>query len=110
MTRVAAVGEIADGTSKHVEVDGEELAIVNAGGVYYAIGDVCSHEYFLLSGGEVDVDNLTIECPKHGSAFSLETGAALTLPAIMPVRTYGVRVVGEDILVEPLNQPREATG
>ena len=110
MIRVASVGDIPAGDSMHVEVDGEEIAIVNAGGHLYAVSDVCSHEYFHLSGGEVDEDALTIECPKHGSLFSLETGAAMTLPAIMPVKTYGVRVVGDDVMVELLNEPQEATG
>jgi 3-phenylpropionate/trans-cinnamate dioxygenase ferredoxin subunit len=108
--RVASVDEIPDGTAVHIEVDGEEIAIVNAGGTWYAINDVCSHEYFHLSGGEVDCDNLTIECPKHGSLFSLETGEAVTLPAILPVKTYGVRVMGQDVMLELLNVPQEATG
>ena len=82
--------------------------MVNAGGVLYAVGDVCSHEYFHLSDGEVDVDELTIECPKHGSTFSLETGAPRSLPAILPVRTYGVRLQGDDVMVEVLEPAPEA--
>ena len=109
MIRVAAVGEIPPGESMHVDVEGEEVCVVNAGGHFYATSDVCSHEYFHLSGGEVDQDSLTIECPKHGSLFSLETGAALTLPAIMPVKTYGVRVVGDDVMLEEIGALREAT-
>ena len=110
MVRVASIEEIPDGASKHVEVDGEEIAVVNAGGILYAVSDICSHEYFHLSDGEVDVDELTIECPKHGSTFSLTTGAPQSLPAVLPVRTYGVRLQGGDVMVEVLDSAAEATG
>lgn len=103
MTRVAAVGDIPDGEARRFLVDGEEVAIVNAGGHYYAVGDICSHEHFHLSDGEVDLEALTLECPKHGSAFDLATGEPQSLPAILPVPVYGVRVVGQDIEVEVLS-------
>src|SRR3981081_3719085 len=100
LVRVASKDEIPEGAAKHVEVDGEEIAVVNAGGHFYAVSDVCSHEYYHLSEGEVESDELTIECPKHGSSFSLLTGEPRSLPAVLPVKFYGVRVVGDDVLVE----------
>jgi 3-phenylpropionate/trans-cinnamate dioxygenase ferredoxin subunit len=108
MIRVASVGEIPVGGVKHVEIDGEEVAVINAGDHFYAISDVCSHEYALLSEGEVDVERGTIECPKHGSLFDYTTGRPVTLPAVLPVKTYGVRVQGDDVLVEVIER-REAT-
>ena len=102
MIRVADISEIPLGEARHFDVDGEEVAIVNAGAYLYAVSDVCSHEYFHLSDGEVDLDRTTIECPKHGSAFDLESGRPLSLPAVLPVRTYGVKLVGEDVMVDVL--------
>jgi 3-phenylpropionate/trans-cinnamate dioxygenase ferredoxin subunit len=107
LVRVASKDEIPEGTAKHVEVDGEEIAVVNAGGHFYAVSDVCSHEYYHLSEGEVEPDELTIECPKHGSSFSLLTGEPRSLPAVLPVKVYGVRVVGDDVLVEALEPAAE---
>jgi 3-phenylpropionate/trans-cinnamate dioxygenase ferredoxin component len=98
--RVASVADIPEGTAKRIEVEGEEIAVVHARGYFYAVSDICSHEYFHLSEGEVDVDELSIECPKHGSTFSLETGEPRSLPAVLPVRIYGVRVDGDDVIVE----------
>ena len=106
--RVASIGEVPEGTAKRVEFDGEEIAVVNAGGYFYAVNDICSHEYFHLSEGEVDVEQLTIECPKHGSTFSLTTGAPLSLPAVLPVKTYGVRLQGDDIMLELIEPAAEA--
>ena len=102
MTRVASVADIPEGEARRFTLEGIEVAVVNAGGYFYAINDICSHEHFHLSDGEVDPETLTLECPKHGSAFSLESGRPLSLPALMPVPTYGVRVEGDDVLVEML--------
>ena len=42
--------------------------------------------------GEVDVEERTVECWRHGSQFSLETGEPLSLPATKPTPTYEVVV------------------
>ena len=113
LVRVASKDEIPEGTAKRVELDGEEIAVVNAGGHFYAVNDICSHEYYHLSEGEVDVEELNIECPKHGSTFSLLTGEPRSLPAVLPVKVYGVRVVGDDVMVEVMEraaEPRSAVG
>ena len=38
-------------------------------------------------------DSHEIECWKHGSVFSLETGAPATFPATQPVPVFDARVV-----------------
>ena len=52
-----------------------------------------------LSEGEVDPDERTIECWKHGSQFVLATGEPLSLPATRPVPVYDVRVDDGQIVV-----------
>ena len=61
---------------------------------FYAIGDVCSHEDYSLSEGEVVPEACEIECWKHGSMFDLVTGEPRSLPATRPVPVYVVRVEG----------------
>jgi nitrite reductase/ring-hydroxylating ferredoxin subunit len=41
-----------------------------------------------------------VECPWHGSRFDLASGAALTLPAVRPVKAYPVREVDGALEVE----------
>jgi len=41
-----------------------------------------------------------LECVKHGSAFSLETGCPNTLPATQPVAVYRVTVKGDEVFIE----------
>ena len=98
--RVCAVGDVAPGTARRVEVSGHRIAIVRIGDDFYAIGDRCSHADYSLSEGEVDTFERTIECPQHSSTFSLESGAPQTLPATLPVPVYRVRVDGDDVMVE----------
>ena len=97
--RVCSVNDVKPGAAKRVDTDGHRLAIVRIGDDWYVLGDECSHEDYSLSEGDVWEDDREIECPKHGSTFSLETGDPQTLPATQPVPVYAVRVDGDDVLV-----------
>ncbi len=97
-TPIARVSEIPAGTTKAVQVDGVPVMLCNVDGTIYAIEDTCTHD-----GGELDqgcLDGCQIECPRHGARFDVRTGAALTLPAVIGVATYTVRVDGDDVYVE----------
>ena len=95
-----ALDDFADGAARRVDVDGHRICVVRLGDDLYAIGDTCTHADVSLSEGEVDAGERTIECWKHGSAFSLETGEPQSLPAVRPVPTYGVRVADGRVVVE----------
>ncbi len=99
-TRLCALDDLGDGEAKRFEVDGRVLAVVRIGDDVYVIGDRCSHGDYSLSEGDVESDDCTIECPKHGSLFDLRTGDALTLPAVKPVPKYEASVVDGDVVVE----------
>jgi 3-phenylpropionate/trans-cinnamate dioxygenase ferredoxin subunit len=87
---VAAVADLPPGESRTVDVDGAQVAVFNVEGAYYAIEDVCTHDGGLLTGGEVDGDQVI--CPRHGARFCIRTGKALTPPAYEDVATFPVRV------------------
>ena len=97
--RVCSVKDVDSGSAKRFDVDGLKLCVVRIGDDFYVIDDTCSHADYSLSEGDVWEDDLEIECPKHGSTFSLETGDPQTLPATTPVRVYGVKVDGDDVVV-----------
>ncbi|MEM1335798.1 MAG: non-heme iron oxygenase ferredoxin subunit [Actinomycetota bacterium] len=82
-----------------VTIDGRKIAIVRIDDDVYAIGDTCSHADVSLSNGFVEADDCAIECPKHGAAFDLKTGEALSLPAIRPVPSYDIAVVDGDVVL-----------
>jgi 3-phenylpropionate/trans-cinnamate dioxygenase ferredoxin subunit len=98
--RVCGTADVKPGSAARFDVGGLRLCVVHLGDTWYAIGDECSHADYSLSEGEVWEDEREIECPKHGSTFSLVTGEPQTLPATRPVPVYTVRVEGDDVLVE----------
>jgi 3-phenylpropionate/trans-cinnamate dioxygenase ferredoxin subunit len=101
LVRVCGVHDIPEGEARRFPVDGKLVAVANLGPAgYRAVDAICSHAHYFLDEGEVDVDEETIECPKHGSTFDLNTGSVRTLPATLPVGAYAVRTVGDDILIE----------
>ena len=96
---VCKVRDVKPGRSRRFDVDGHRLCVVHIGDDWYVIGDECSHEDYSLSEGDVWEDECEIECPKHGSTFSLATGDPQTLPATRPVPVYAVHVDGDDVVV-----------
>jgi len=98
--RLCGVDEIEPGTAQRFLVGKLKVCLVRIDDDFYAIGDTCTHADVSLSEGEVDVETRHIECWKHGSCFSLETGEPDTLPATRPVPVYTVRVEGGDVLLE----------
>ena len=110
MQRACSLGDL-DGTGVFgTELDNVPVAVVrDEDGGLHAINNVCSHQYVLLSEGEVD--GCTIECWLHGSRFDLRTGAPSGLPATRPVEVYPLTVDGDDVLVDvtsPLAPPQES--
>ena len=98
-TPVCALADLADGSVTKFDVGGVPVAVVRIGDDVYALADTCSHANVSLSGGEVWCDELELECPKHGSAFSLTTGQPNTLPATQPVPVYDASVVDGQVVV-----------
>lgn len=94
------VAKVSDFDSKdiiQVEVDDELVALYALDGKYFALCDICSHAEAYLSEGEVE--DGTIACPLHGAKFDIRSGKNLTLPAVVPVDKYEVKVEGKDIFV-----------
>lgn len=101
LVTVARTSDIREGEVVRVEVSGHEIAVANLGEEgFRAVGDICSHAHYFLHEGEVDVDFGTIECPKHGSTFDLDTGKPRSLPATQPVPVYNVKVEDDEVKVE----------
>ena len=97
--RLCSTSDVKPGTAARFDVDDRRLCVVNIGGDFYVVGDTCSHADYSLSEGDVWEDEREIECPKHGSTFSLETGEPQSLPATRPVPVYTARVEGDDVIV-----------
>lgn len=95
------VGRIEDfpaGQVRVVDADGERVAVANVDGQLYAFEDRCSHDDAPL--GEGELEGCQVECPRHGARFDVRTGAALCMPAVVPIATYPVQVTDGAVAVE----------
>ena len=94
---VAKLGELDVDEAMKVMVGRAEIALYNLGGEIYATDDICSHAFASLAEGFIE--NGKIECPLHGGCFDIKTGKALTPPVTDDLKTYEVKIDGEQILV-----------
>ncbi len=77
---------------------GHEIALYDLDGDICATDDICTHAYAKLSDGWLD--NGEIECPLHAGRFDVKTGKATAPPCVDDVKTYAVRIVGDEIQVK----------
>jgi len=92
---VARVSELGSGQRLLFEIDGQPIALFNVAGRYFAIADVCTHDDGPVGEGELEGTRIT--CPRHGARFDITTGKALSLPAVVDIPSYPVRLKGEEI-------------
>ena len=91
----ASPPQISSGAGVRIELPGgDEVAVFNVGGEYYAIDNFCPHKGAPLSEGLL-CDHI-IECSLHGWQFDVRTGECLTVPE--RIRTY--KVVNENGIVK----------
>jgi 3-phenylpropionate/trans-cinnamate dioxygenase ferredoxin subunit len=74
------------------------FAVCNVGDAFYCIDDVCTHDGGPLDQGELDGNE--IECPRHGARFDVTTGQVTSLPAVVPVKVYPVRIENGKIQIQ----------
>lgn len=80
--------DLAPNTARRVDIDGHRLAVVRFEDEVHVIGDRCTHADYSLAEGELDIDDRTLECFKHGSTFSIDSGEPTCLPATRAVPVY----------------------
>ncbi len=103
--KVAETQEISPGQMKTVKFGAEEVLLANVDGVFYAIGNVCTHEGGKLSKGTLQ--GTIVTCPKHKAQFDVTTGKVVSPPKILFMHpkinnepAYAVKVEGTAILLE----------
>ena len=101
LVRLCGVTEVAEGEVRRFEIDARPFAVANLGEEGFRVIDaICSHAHYFLDEGELDVEEQTIECPKHGSTFDLNSCRPRTLPATQPVEAFAVKVQDDEVLIE----------
>lgn len=88
---VCAEEELSPGERLFLTVGDHDIVLLNIDEEYYAIADVCSHDDGPLGDG--DVEGMEIICPRHGARFDIRSGKVLSLPAIVDIAAYPLRIV-----------------
>lgn len=91
------LADIAEGSLKAVEIDGEEVVVARTGGKCYAFGGICTHDGAPLVDGELDGTTLT--CPWHFTEFDIRTGAVIDGLTEEPLPVYEVQVDGDELRI-----------
>ena len=104
---VCPVEELPPGEVKIVHAGQISVGVYNLEGELYALEDRCSHDDGPLCEGEFDLEEGYAICPRHGAQIDIRTGRPLTLPAVLPVETFPVRV-GEDGIIKVDLRPKGA--
>jgi nitrite reductase/ring-hydroxylating ferredoxin subunit len=96
--RIASLADVAEGSAIPVETMGLQLAVFHMeGGGVCVTDNICTHAYALLTDGWFE--NGMIECPLHAGQFDVCTGKGQGAPIEEDLRTYPVKVEGDDILI-----------
>jgi nitrite reductase/ring-hydroxylating ferredoxin subunit len=95
----ADADSIAVGEAVRVITDkGLPVAVFNVDGEFLCTTDTCTHEASSLSDGYIEGD--TVECGFHFAKFSIRTGAVLCPPAMLPLKTFPVKVEDGSIYID----------
>lgn len=84
------VDDLRDGQSLKVDC-ATDVAVHRVAGQFFATADSCTHEEWSL-GEDGELNGHEIICCLHQASFDVRTGAALSFPATVPLRTFPVRV------------------
>jgi NAD(P)H-dependent nitrite reductase small subunit len=95
---VAEKSALATDSAIGVTVGKLDIAIYNLDGELYATDNICPHAYGYLNHGYIEDEQ--IECPLHGWRFEIKTGKGIGGDDGCDLKTFPVRVVGEDIQVD----------
>lgn len=112
---------IETGGLKAASLDDHEMLVAHVEDEYFIADGRCPHMGGHLPDGTLEGTVLT--CPRHHSQFDLRDGrvvrwtdwegAALSIGKLLrhprPLRTYAVRLEGDNILVGPEKSPPAAT-
>jgi len=91
------IGDVTQGKSKVVTIDGHFIALFNVNGSLYALDNTCLHRGGPLGEGQLEGNVIT--CPWHGWQYDVKSGRSLVNP-LAKVKSYPVRVDGDTVLVK----------
>jgi nitrite reductase/ring-hydroxylating ferredoxin subunit len=95
--RVASVSQVPEGRMLEIDLGERSVVICRSKEGWHALDNICTHAFAKMHEGRLR--GFRLICPLHGASFDCRSGAVLGAPATAPLKTYPIRVVGDDIEV-----------
>lgn len=95
--RVASLAEIPRGKTLCITEGDVEILLCHSAEGVFAVANLCTHAAARMSEGKLK--GCRILCPLHGAAFDIRDGAVLSKPAREALRSYPVKVEGDDVYI-----------
>ena len=103
---ICPVSELPPGSKRIVTIEGKSIGVFNLAGEYYALRNLCPHQFAPLCQGKVTGYCETspvgefhwarqgeiIRCPWHAWEFDIKTGRSIFNPHKVRTGTYAVTV------------------
>jgi nitrite reductase/ring-hydroxylating ferredoxin subunit len=80
-----------------------ELLLLRVGRDVLVLHNYCTHLGKPLTGGRVMAGQIT--CPFHGACFDVNTGAAVSGPAVFPLHRFPARLEGDEVVADLSRKP-----
>src|SRR5512136_687244 len=93
------VAEMPEGSIRHFEIMGYDIAVANVAGTFYALDAMCTYQWADLTEGTVDGERMVLVCASCKGSWELKTGQPVDPPAKFPLTVYEVNAVGEDLIL-----------
>lgn len=102
--RVCKASELPPGGRKIIEAEGKSIGVFNLQGTYYALRNLCPHQFAPLCLGKVTGycensevgefrwarDGEILRCPWHAWEFDIKTGRSIFNPHKVRTKNYAV--------------------
>jgi nitrite reductase/ring-hydroxylating ferredoxin subunit len=95
---LCSTADVAPGAALKVEAGELVLAVFNVDGDFFVTDDMCTHGPGSLSEGYIEAD--VVECNFHNGQFNIKTGAVVSPPCMVPVKTYKTVIENGRVLIE----------
>jgi nitrite reductase/ring-hydroxylating ferredoxin subunit len=97
--KVCDYKSLKSGEMLDFDLNDKKILLVNINNNIYASDRICTHAYADLSTGFLNESEKTVTCPLHMSAFDLQNGHPLNLPAKDPLKIYKTKKENNSIFV-----------
>jgi nitrite reductase/ring-hydroxylating ferredoxin subunit len=89
--------DIPENRASCFKIDGHNVVLSQVKGEFFALKNKCSHAEQTFDKGRVRGHKLL--CPLHGAIFDIRDGSVLSAPAFKPIKSYPLKIEGDDILI-----------